>query len=81
MKIDFSMEQLAILDKAIQQLPYYVAAPLIQHINVQIIEAQKQDRDSQASTAALVQKKFDEKVDERDMPSGATIPPDAFAGD
>ena len=63
MKIDFSMEQLAILDKAIQQLPYYVAAPLIQHINTQI------------------QKNFDEKVDERDMPSGATIPPDAFAGD
>lgn len=67
MKIDFSMEQLVILDKAIQQLPYYVAAPLIQHINVQIIEAQKQDRDSQASIG--------------DMPSGATIPPDAFAGD
>ena len=33
MKIDFSREQLVVLDKALQQLPYYVAAPLINHIN------------------------------------------------
>lgn len=41
MKIDFTLEQLGILDKAIQQLPYHVAAPLIQHINTQISEQQK----------------------------------------
>ena len=36
MKINFTPEQLSILDKAIQQLPYYMAAPLIQHINLEI---------------------------------------------
>lgn len=36
MKIDFTQEQLIVLDKAIQQLPYYVAAPLILHINAEI---------------------------------------------
>lgn len=41
MKIDFTPDQLAILDKAIQQLPYYVAAPLMAHINKEL-EKQKQ---------------------------------------
>lgn len=41
MQIDFTFEQLGILDKAIQQLPYYVAAPLVAHINRQIAEQQK----------------------------------------
>lgn len=50
-------------------------------IELQIAVLQYQYRDSQDSIAALVQKKFDEKVDERDMPSGATTPPDAFTGD
>ncbi len=36
MKIEFTTDQLALLDKAIQQLPYYMAAPLIEHINEQI---------------------------------------------
>jgi hypothetical protein len=31
--IEFTSDQLATLDKAIQQLPYFVAAPLIAHIN------------------------------------------------
>jgi hypothetical protein len=37
-QIDFTLEELATLDKAIQQLPYYVAAPLIASINRQIAE-------------------------------------------
>jgi precorrin-4 methylase len=36
MKIDFNVEQLQILDKAIQQLPFYIAAPLIEHINKEL---------------------------------------------
>jgi hypothetical protein len=36
MKIDFNIEQLSILDKALQQLPYYLAAPLINHINKEL---------------------------------------------
>lgn len=41
MKIDFTIEQISVLDKAIQQLPYYVASPLISHINQQIEEQRK----------------------------------------
>lgn len=41
MQIDFTFEQLSTLDKAIQQLPYYVAAPLIAHINEQIEKQKK----------------------------------------
>jgi len=41
MQIDFTLEQLSVLDKAIQQLPYYLAAPLVQHINTQLAEQQK----------------------------------------
>ena len=32
----FTTEQLVVLDKALQQMPYYMAAPLISHINTQI---------------------------------------------
>lgn len=41
MKIDFTFEQLGILDKAIQQLPFYIAAPLIQHINSELEKEKK----------------------------------------
>lgn len=41
MQIDFTIEQLNILDKAIQQLPYYIASPLISHINKEIEKQQK----------------------------------------
>lgn len=41
MQIDFTFEQLSILDKAIQQLPYYLAAPLVKHINDQLAAQQK----------------------------------------
>jgi hypothetical protein len=34
--IQFTKEQLAAIDQALQQAPYYVAAPLIAHINHQI---------------------------------------------
>lgn len=41
MKLEFTLEQLGVLDKAIQQLPYYMAAPLVQTINQQITEQKK----------------------------------------
>ena len=41
MKLEFTTEQLAILSEAIVQLPFKVAAPLIQQINSQIQEAHK----------------------------------------
>jgi precorrin-4 methylase len=52
MQIDFTIEQLSVLDKAIQQLPYYVAAPLIAHINKEI-EKQKQVMDTPVSVAEM----------------------------
>jgi len=36
MKIDFTNEQIKVLNDAIIQLPYYVAQPLINHINQEI---------------------------------------------
>ena len=41
MQIDFTLDQLGILDRAVQQLPYAIAAPLIHHINEQIAQQQK----------------------------------------
>jgi hypothetical protein len=41
MQIDFSLEQLGHLDRAIQQLPFYIAAPLIEHINKEIRKQQE----------------------------------------
>ena len=79
MKIDFTTEQLNVLDKAIQQLPYYVAAPLILHINKEI-EKQRTDKDTQLDVAAI-QKRFDAAVDARDIPSGATPRQDPYRGD
>jgi hypothetical protein len=38
MKIEFNEQQLGILNAALVELPYRVAAPLIQHINQQIQE-------------------------------------------
>lgn len=34
--LKFNTEQLVIIDKAIQQMPYHVAAPIISSINTQI---------------------------------------------
>jgi len=36
MKLEFTEQELLVLDKAIQQLPYYLAAPLLKKINEQI---------------------------------------------
>jgi hypothetical protein len=41
MKLEFTLDQLATLDKALQQLPFFVAAPLISCINKQLAEQQK----------------------------------------
>jgi hypothetical protein len=61
--LEFSQDQLNVLNQALIELPFRIAAPLIQQINMQI------------------QKQFDEKVDEHDMPTGQTKPKDEFAGD
>jgi hypothetical protein len=39
-ELTFTAEQLAILDRALQQLPYHLAAPLLNEINRQIAETQ-----------------------------------------
>lgn len=39
--LSFTIEQIQVLDKALQQAPYCVAAPLLQEINRQL-EAQQQ---------------------------------------
>lgn len=57
MKINFTPDQLSILDKAIQQLPYYVAAPLIQHINQQIEEQSKEQNAENISSISSVENK------------------------
>lgn len=38
--LKFTIEQIYILDKALQQMPYKDAAPLINNINLQIKEQQ-----------------------------------------
>lgn len=43
MKLEFTNEQLIILDKALQQMPYYLAAPIIESINQQIKQQVKND--------------------------------------
>lgn len=37
MRIELTVEQLATIDEALQQLPYNIAKPLIDHINLQKI--------------------------------------------
>lgn len=58
----FTVEQLKVIDTALQQTPYYVAAPIIKDINSQI------------------QKHFDKKIDDKNMPTGQTMPPDEQQG-
>jgi len=38
LKLEFSEQQLAVLDSALSEIPYRLAAPIIQHINNQIHE-------------------------------------------
>jgi hypothetical protein len=40
MKIEFNEQQLQVLNAALAEIPYRMAAPLIQHINQQIQEQQ-----------------------------------------
>ena len=41
-KLVFTVDQLSVLDKAIQQMPYYIAAPLLAEINKQITPQNKE---------------------------------------
>lgn len=41
----FNAEQLVAIDKAIQQMPYYIAAPLIAEINKQIAKQETKDKE------------------------------------
>ena len=38
-----TQEQLLIIDKAVQQIPYYIAAPLLAEINKQIVPQNKKE--------------------------------------
>ena len=46
MKIEFTTDQLIVLDKALQQMPFYLAAPIIASINKQLAQQQKDKRDN-----------------------------------
>ena len=41
MQIEFTMEQISILDRALQQMPYGMVAPMIASINKQLADQQK----------------------------------------
>jgi len=43
MKLEFTEQEMLLLDKAIQQLPYYLAAPLVASINKQMQSATQID--------------------------------------
>jgi len=45
MTLTFTPEQLAVIDRALQAMPYHMAAPLIAEINRQIAEASDGTRD------------------------------------
>ena len=47
-KLEFTAEQMAVLDKALQQMPYYLAAPVIATINRQIAQQREADKDAAA---------------------------------
>jgi len=51
MKIEFNEQQLQVLNAAIVELPYRMAAPLIQHINQQIKEQQALEFDARREAA------------------------------
>lgn len=64
MKLEFNMEQLAILDRAIQQLPFHTASPLLQNINDQL---QKQLQQNKVDTQVNINPNipFDQLTDEQ----------------
>jgi hypothetical protein len=52
MKIEFNEQQLQVLNAALVELPYRMAAPLINHINQQIKEQQALEIDSRGDMVA-----------------------------
>ncbi len=51
MQLQFTDEQLRVLNDALVQLPYWKAAPLIQSINEQIAKQQKEQQECGPTTA------------------------------
>lgn len=49
MIFELSMEDLVVLDKALQEMPYRVASPLIKKINEQIVKQQETAVSSEAT--------------------------------
>jgi len=56
MKLEFTLEQLGVLDKALQQMPYFLAAPVIASINQQL-EAQRKVMDEPLPTLKPIEEK------------------------
>jgi hypothetical protein len=50
MKIEFNEQQLQVLNAALLELPYRIAAPLIAYINQQIKEQQALEYDARRET-------------------------------
>jgi hypothetical protein len=53
MKLEFNEQQLNVLSAALVELPYRVAAPLINHINQQIQEQRALELDERRDKAEL----------------------------
>jgi hypothetical protein len=51
MKLEFNDQQLQVLNAALVEIPYRMAAPLIQHINQQIKEQQALEFDARREAA------------------------------
>jgi hypothetical protein len=51
MKIEFNEQQLGILNAALVEIPYRMAAPLIQHINQQIQEQENPESSGRTGNA------------------------------
>jgi hypothetical protein len=51
MKLEFTEQQLAVLNAALVELPFRVAAPVIQHINNQIAEQRALEFDARREAA------------------------------
>jgi hypothetical protein len=51
MKIEFNEQQLQVLNAALVEIPYRMAAPLIQHINQQIQEQQNSEPSGRTGNA------------------------------
>lgn len=54
-QITFSQQQLGVLNQALSELPYKIAAPLVWHINAQIQKQFDAKRDVEAPSGAPVE--------------------------